>query len=271
MDKADFWTSVKDIIEDGFTSEGLQKLDYYAELFIRGKLIYKRFSPNEQYGCSAGGTTHVIAYIIAGAENCSNTEFEGRDGYKRELKLAEKQACQIEEWARRVNVWYENVDIVLGDTFGEHIAAGGEAEVYDHGNTLVKSIGLDYFVQPVFALDRISLHNAYFTETTLKVLGFGKDSIGNFKIIVEQPFIQGQKMTEREIEDFMLKMGFTLKSRRNWTYVTPYVYISDMHDENVLRSSNGNVFVVDCDIRINTPELRQDGIRVLNHEVHIMD
>ncbi|MGM9700625.1 MAG: hypothetical protein ACI3YX_04270 [Prevotella sp.] len=44
-----------------------------------------------------------------------------------------------------------------------------------------------------------------------------------------------------------------------------------MHDENVLRSSNGNVFVVDCDIRINTPELLQDGIRVLNHEVHIMD
>lgn len=35
MDKADFWTSVKDIIEDGFTPEGLQKLDYYAELFIR--------------------------------------------------------------------------------------------------------------------------------------------------------------------------------------------------------------------------------------------
>ena len=47
MNSADFWTSVRNIIDDGFTSEGLQQLDYYAELFIRGRLIYKRFSPQE--------------------------------------------------------------------------------------------------------------------------------------------------------------------------------------------------------------------------------
>ena len=51
------------------------------------------------------------------------------------------------------------------------IAEGGEAKVYDHGVTLVKTIGLDYFVQPILALDRISLHNAYFPETRLVVLG----------------------------------------------------------------------------------------------------
>lgn len=33
------------------------------------------------------------------------------------------------------------------------IAEGEEAKVYDHGATLVKSIGLDYFIQPIFALD----------------------------------------------------------------------------------------------------------------------
>ena len=87
MDKADFWTSVKDIIEDGFTLEGLQKLDYYAELFIRGKLIYKRFSPNERYGCSAGGTTHVIASIIAGAENSQIQSLRGETVIKENSNL----------------------------------------------------------------------------------------------------------------------------------------------------------------------------------------
>lgn len=29
---------------------------------------------------------------------------------------------------------------------------------------------------------------------------------------------------------------------------TPTIYLSDMHDENVIRSDKGNVFVVDCDI-----------------------
>ena len=63
-------------------------------------------------------------------------------------------------------------------------------------------------------------------------------------------------------------MGFELKNPRNWTYTTPDIYLSDMHDENVIRSNKSDtIFVVDCDIRINTPELRQGGNRSLSTEV----
>ncbi len=63
-------------------------------------------------------------------------------------------------------------------------------------------------------------------------------------------------------------MGFELKNPRNWTYATPEIYLSDMHDENVIRSNHSDtIFVVDCDIRINTPELRQGGTRILSTEV----
>ena len=206
MNSADFWTSVRNIIDDGFTSEGLQQLDYYAELFIRGRLIYKRFSPQEQHGCSKGGAVHVIASLLAGAENCPDSELEGREEFKRELKYAEKQARAIEK---------------------------------------------------------------YFSETSMRVLGFGRDSNDEFKIIVEQPFIQGLRMSDEEIETFMSNMGFVLMNRKNWTYATPYIYLSDMHDENVMRSENGTVFVVDCDIRINTPKLRHSGVRVLSNNVII--
>ena len=168
-----------------------------------------------------------------------------------------------------MNVWYDDVDKVLNSTFGEQIAEGGEANVYDHGTVLVKSIGLEYFIQPVLALDRITLHNTYFSETGMKVLGFGRDSNNQFKIIVEQPFIQGLRMSEMEIETFMSDMGFILMNRNNWTYATPYIYLSDMHDENVLRSENGTVFVVDCDIRINTPKLRNNGVRIKDNNVLI--
>ena len=68
----------------------------------------------------------------------------------------------------------------------------------------------------------------------------------------------------------MRQMGFELKNPRNWTYATPDIYLSDMHDENVIRSNKSDtLFVVDCDIRINTPELRQGGIRTLSTEVMI--
>ncbi len=139
--------------------------------------------------------------------------------------------------------------------------------VYDHGATLIKSIGLDYFVEPALALDRISLHNAYFPETSLTVLGFGRDMEGDFKIVVEQPFIKGNRMSDEEIATYMQCMGFELRNPHNWTYATPEIYLSDMHDENVIRSESGNVFVVDCDIRINTPELNSGGTRQLTTEV----
>ncbi len=68
MNNADFWASIHSIIAAGFTLECLQKLDGYAEQFISGKLVYQRFSPQEQHGCAAGGTTNVIASLLAGAE-----------------------------------------------------------------------------------------------------------------------------------------------------------------------------------------------------------
>ncbi|MBO4549966.1 MAG: hypothetical protein J5733_04485, partial [Bacteroidaceae bacterium] len=186
-------------------------------------------------------------------------------------QLGAKQEAVIEQWARAVGLWTECVDESLPNSLGEQIAEGGEAVVYDHGSTLIKSIGLDYFIQPIFALDRISLHNTYFPETKLTVLGFGRNGQGEFKIIAEQPFIDGKPVSNSEIEKYMRQMGFELKNPRNWTYATPDIYLSDMHDENVIHSNiSDTIFVVDCDIRLNTPELRQGGRRVLTTEVSFL-
>lgn len=77
-------------------------------------------------------------------------------------------------------------------------------------------------------------------------------------------------MSDAEIRTFAEKMGFELRNPRNWTYATPEIYLSDMHDENIIKSREGNIFVVDCDIRINTPELRTGGTRTLTTEVEIL-
>ena len=269
MNNADFWASVRSIIAEGFTPEGLLKLDRYGEDFISGRLVYQRFSPPEQHGCAAGGATNVIASLLTGAE--VSTDRGGQttfSDFQSERQCAAQQETVIELWAKRVGLWTDSVEETLPQSLGEQIAEGGEAVVYDHGTTLIKSIGLDYFIQPIFALDRISLHNTYFPETKLTVLGFGRGKRGEFKIIAEQPYIDGQPVDDEEIAAFMQQMGFELKNPRNWTYATPEIYLSDMHDENVLRSlTSETIFVVDCDIRINTPELRQGGTRALSTEV----
>lgn len=270
MTKEDFWTSVENIIADGFRLEGLEKLEYYADKFIRNQLIYKRFSPFEQHGCADGGVIHVVASLLSGAEVGTDKLTASEGSFKREQQCGKIQENHIELWSKKNSYWIDNVDETISKTFGSYIAEGGEARVYDHGNTIIKTIGLDYFVQPVLALDRISLHNAYFPETKMTVLGFGRTSDGDFKIIVEQTFIQGERMEDAEIDKYAKSLGFNLINSKNWTYATPEIYLSDLHDENVIKSKKGNIFVVDCDIRINTPELKCGGVRSLTNEVYFL-
>ena len=102
------------------------------------------------------------------------------------------------------------------------------------------------------------------------VLGFGRNSMGDFMIIVTQTFFQGNQMTEEDIEEYTERIGFKLVNPRNWTYSTPGIYLSDMHNENVFRGIDGVVYVIDCDIRINTPELKAGGTRTLTTEVEFI-
>ena len=123
MNNADFWASVHKIITEGFTSEGLQKLDSYAEQFISGKLVYQRFSPQEQHGCSAGGTTNVIASLLAGAEAGTDSQDQGAlSDYQRECQLGAQQEAVIEQWAKAVGLWTECVEESLPQSLGEQIA-----------------------------------------------------------------------------------------------------------------------------------------------------
>ena len=262
------WHNIRNIIDDDFSNEGLTQLEEYGRLFDERKILYKRFSPQEQHGCSEGGGTHVIASLLAGAEVATSGIIEeSLTDFKTELQLAKKQIDSIKQWAIISGVWIENHDILLRSNLGEHFAQGGEAEVFDNGSSVIKSIGLDYFIQPIYALDRITLHNTWFPETKLKVIGFGEDSDGNFKIIVEQPYIQGNPVSQEEISIFMKSLGFKLKNLNNWTYYTPEIYLSDIHDENILRSETGTFFVIDCDIRINSPKLKTFGTRALSTEI----
>ncbi|MCH5346829.1 MAG: hypothetical protein J1E63_06945 [Muribaculaceae bacterium] len=272
MDSKAFWNDLTEIVRDDFTPKGLLKLDEYAELFNERKLLYQRFSPREQHGCTAGGNTHVVATLLAGREVATSGITEGCfPDFKTERQFAAKQVETIKRWAKRRGVWFDDVNHALNANLGNIIASGGEAEVYDNGIYVVKTIGLDYFIHLIYALDRITLHNTYFPETMLNVIGFGEDSSGNFKIIVNQPYISGMPVTEDEIESHIIKLGFTLFSRTNWTYFTNDIYLSDLHDENVIKSSSGTIFVIDCDIRLNAPFLKTNGHRGLSTAVVIIE
>ena len=76
-------------------------------------------------------------------------------------------------------------------------------------------------------------------------------------------------MEDAQIADYMQRMGFAIINPRNWTYATPDIYLSDMHDENVLQTADGTIVVVDCDIRINVPELKTGGTRAFSTDIEM--
>ena len=79
-------------------------------------MVYQRFSPQEQHGCSAGGTTNVIASLLAGAEAGTDSENQAAlNDYQRECKLGAQQEAVIEKWAKAVGLWIDSVDELFDD------------------------------------------------------------------------------------------------------------------------------------------------------------
>ena len=94
MTNSDFWKHIDTIISQGFNADGLKQLEQYAELFISGRLVYKRFSPLEQHGCAAGGSNHVIASLLAGASIDPSSLSAPEGSFQRERECAETQATR---------------------------------------------------------------------------------------------------------------------------------------------------------------------------------
>ena len=91
MSNSIFWNDIQQIIDEGFSSNGLNKLELYAEQFINQQLVYKRFSSFEQHGCAAGGVANVVATLLAGADAGTDHADSFSNDFKGECKRGKTQ------------------------------------------------------------------------------------------------------------------------------------------------------------------------------------
>jgi hypothetical protein len=176
----------------------------YNDLLRKGReVVSERYTPQERRGIEVGGRGLEIGVLLVGGCVGSGGEVEGLDPYDREEQRREAQEAVLECWSKENGCWFENTNVVLSERF-PFLAEGGEADVYFDGNRVIKAIGLDYFVSPQMALDRIVLHNFLFEYSTpMRVMGYGRNGEGYFKVVVEQPYIRGERMSEEEIEEYL--------------------------------------------------------------------
>ena len=262
--------TIRSVIESGkWTSESLTVLDNLIKDIENGKVTYKRFPQEASRGMYQGGTANATASILLSSNESSsgNASLSVSERYERDKRQQPVQERIIESWAKAKSIWHDNLDTINGK---ELFAEGGEAKVFanDGDTKVIKILSTEYFITPQFALDRITLHNTLFPEAALKITGFGRNSKGEFQFLVEQPFIQGTPATQAEIDRFITKAGFTKSTKdKGNTFITDDLYVSDLHDENVIKTPNGNLIVIDADLRLNTPELNRNGKYVINNDI----
>lgn len=257
-------------IETGnWSTEALRELDNLINDLENGKVTYQRFPQEASRGMHQGGRANETASLLLRGSKGSGGEVTLSVGerYERDKREQPVQERIVESWAKAAGIWHDNLDTITGK---KQIAEEGEAKVfYNDGDTHVtKILSTEYFITPQFALDRITLHNTLFPEAPLKITGFGRSSDGEFKFIVKQPFIQGEHASKEEIQQFIERAGFTKSDKdKGNTYTTDDIYVSDLHDENVLKTKEGNLIVIDADVRWNTPELNRGGKHVIDNSL----
>lgn len=70
------------------------------------------------FGRSGGGTIHVIASLLAGAEVGTDQLTAPEHSFKREQQLGKVQEKRIESWAKKTGCWVDDTSVynqTLGD------------------------------------------------------------------------------------------------------------------------------------------------------------
>ena len=93
------------------------------------------------------------------------------------------------------------------------------------------------------------IQNSICPVACLEVEGYGRDSLGDFVVLLKQRFFrQAYIMSEAEISDFMKRLGFSVVIEEPYHKVKYYsdsVVVEDLHSGNIWKTLEGNIVVVD--------------------------
>ena len=229
------------------------KIRTEASEIIQGHKRISRLPEQAESGRKAGGERNVQASCLIGRSQSAN-KTDTR-------KLKKTQEKTLEEWAKHEKIWF-NHDNIKKNWERMDDGTSAEAEVYYFPKTkTVRKVfqydALDSNYTPMgFIDDRISIHNALFPETKYTVLGFTRTSSRGFCFVIEQPFIDGEKLTVDELVTHMNSLGFP--NQTGYVFWNDYYVVGDLHEKNVLKAKddNGNIVIyfIDPEPRLNTSD-----------------
>lgn len=220
--------------------------------------IYRRLPEESLLGLKSGGREAVATALLLRG----NARASGQDPQDVVPERDPRFGAQvIRAWAEYNGIWFADADEAVAKEC-PFLDEGGEARVYRaDGENVIKVINAPGDGGITQLIDRIALHNFLFPETNMDVIGFGKSHTGEFCVIVNQPYVHGLCSNLADTARMVTDAGFHVIDgvRVPYTFFTENYCLGDLHERNVLVNQEGERIVIDCDARLNTPELGYGG------------
>ena len=187
----------------------------------------------------------------------------GKDGKtlpraERERAIEEKKKELLKKWAIATGNWHTDVsDFSDGK---EPIGSGTDSDVYlsKDGKSVIKvSKGKPYGKRFRPDVDNVALFNTMFPGSRYTIEGYGEID-GKFVRFLKQPFVDfsdSTPLTEGERVAYMEKLGFKPINKENTAFSNGEIVASDLQKSNVVRDRNGNVRVIDADMKLHTKDV----------------
>lgn len=252
------------IWKNGLNSVTLKQLDNIINDIQNGQ-IQSKFGRLNRYGRPCNSSIAIRAAIIArgeegadypqpsGKQNAQTSNF-GKTRITRQKELLTEFAKLSGCWITDFYEQPESFVILNGKTY-KYLDEGYENRVYDsedktEGRKVLKIIDIDEDWTHLFYSDvseifeRIVIHNCFFNNAALNIVGFTNDD-GVLKVIVEQLFFKGDPPTATEIETYIKNKINDIQPILDFYHNSDF-YIGDFHDRNVIKDKMGNIIVIDC-------------------------
>ena len=173
--------------------------------------------------------------------------YEAQSGTgKTALSLSDVEAQAAEAYAKENGLWIPMERIAELGTPG---MSGNENELYVFENIIFKVNNLMNTGSILALLEKAMMHNELFPETFYRFYaftGFGGRSVYP---ILQQALVKVAEPTPQiAIDTFMAALGFE-KENRQGRYSNSRYIVWDLLPRNVLRDKDGDLFVVDAEIK----------------------
>ena len=224
-----------------------------------GRPLSKRLPPRVGQKMRGGERTGSIDALFSRiSESAVGKDGKALPRAERERAIEEKKKELLKKWAIATGNWHTDVsDFSDGK---EPIGSGTDSDVYlsKDGKSVIKvSKGKPYGKRFRPDVDNVALFNTVFPGSRYTIEGYGEID-GKFVRFLKQPFVDfsdSTPLTEGERVAYMEKLGFKPINKENTAFSNGEIVASDLQKSNVVRDRNGNVRVIDADMKLHTKDV----------------